>query len=240
MRFCIALLLLCSTCFSQSVTPTKVNVTSGYTNPRVVGPYVLHGDFSIPVSRPGVLLTVETASKDQRLFDLYAEQILTAEVGDLQTLADGSYLLVGEGRFRVTAFFENPSAVKRFSIELGPPKPPPKPDPDPTPPVVPPDQFDNIGQRTAVMAKDLPKRAEVAKLYRQCATELESDPKATLNSAVDKMVKSRSVLLKQEELAAYQPLLVELNADIRKRYPMHLLVAAEYFQCVATGLEGAK
>jgi len=243
-RVLALVLLMSSSVLSQTITPTKVNVTSGYTNPRVVGPYVLHGDFSLPVSRTGMLLAIELASKDQKLFDVYADAIPSLEAGDLQILPDGSYLLVGSGKYRVVAFFENPSAVKRFDVELGPPKPDPRPDPDPEPDPepspVPPDKFDNVGQRTAALAKGLPWRAEVAKLYRQCADDLESDPTATINSAVDKIVKARAALLKPAELAAYQPLLDALNTDIRKRYPIHPLVVAEYFQCIATGLEGAK
>lgn len=240
MRSILIFLLLATSCFSQTVTPTKVNVTSGYTNPKVVGPYVLHGDFSAPATRTGVLLTIEPATKDQRLFDLYAESVPSLEIAELQPLPDGTSLLVGEGRYRITAFFENPSAVKRLSVELGPPKPPdPKPDPKPDV-VVPPDAFENIGQRVAGWAKGLPMTREVALLYSALATDLKENEKLTINQAIDKMVAARKQLLKPEELAIYQPLIDKLNADLKGRWPMMALVAADYFTAISLGLAGAK
>lgn len=242
MRPVILLALLCTSTFAQSLTPTKVNVTSGYTNPKVVGPYLLHGDFSKPVSRPGVLLTIEPKDATQKLFDLYAESIPSLEIAELQSLPDGTALLVGEGRFRVTAFFENPSAVKRLTVELGPPVPP-KPEPDPEPPkpdvVVPADPFDNIGQRTAVWAKGLPKTREVALLYVSCAEEMVGSTK-TINACIEAMVTARSALLKPDELKLYQPLLDQLNADLKKRWPMAAMTCATYFNAIAAGLAGAK
>lgn len=237
MRPILLVILLCSVCFGQAVTPTKVNVTSGYTNPKVVGPYVLHGDFSAPVSRPGVLLTIETASKDQQLFDLYAEAIPSLEIAELQSLPDGTSLLVGEGRFRITAFFQNPSAVKRLSVELSPPKPPVPP--EPPKPDVPPDAFENIGQRSAVWAKGLPRRNEVANLYVTCAEDMVSTT-LSINACIDKMVKARTSLLKPEELTAYQPLIDQLNADLKKRWPMPAMTCANYFNAIAAGIGGAK
>lgn len=239
MRSILIAVLLCNVCLAQSLTPTKVNVTSGYTNPKVVGPYVLHGDFSKPTSRPGVLLTIEPKDAGQKLFDLYAESIPTLEITELQPLPDGTSLLVGEGRFRVTAFFENPSAIKRLTVELGPPSPPdPKPDPKPDV-VVPPDPFDNIGQRTAGWAKGLPKTREVALLYVKCAEEIIGSTK-TINTCIEEMVKARSDLLKTEEQRLYQPLIDQLNADLKKRWPMAAMTCANYFNAIAAGLAGAK
>lgn len=240
MRSIILLALLCAPAFAQSLTPTKVNVTSGYTNPKVVGPYLLHGDFSKPASRPGVLLTIEPKDATQKLFDLYAEAIPSLEIAELQSLPDGTALLVGEGRFRVTAFFENPSAVKRLTVELGPPAPP-EPDPEPPKPdvVVPADPFDNIGQRVAGWAKGLPKTREVALLYVNCAEEMVGSTK-TINACIETMVKARTELLKPEELKLYQPLIDQLNADLKKRWPMAAMTCASYFNAIAAGLAGAK
>ena len=222
---------------AQTVTPTKVNVTSGYTNPKVVGPYLLHGDFSQPVSRPGVLLTVDGLATGQKLFDIFAEAIPSFDVAELQGLPDGSMLLVGEGRYRITAFFENPSMVRRMSVELGPPKPPPDPKPDIVP--VPPDAFENIGQRTATWAKGLPRKNEVAALYVKCAEDIVGTTQ-TINACIEQMVKARTTLLKPEELASYQPLLDNLNADLKKRWPMAAMTTASYFNAIAAGLAGAK
>jgi hypothetical protein len=238
MRSILIALLLAVNCFSQTVTPTKVNVTSGYTNPKVVGPYVLHGDFSAPVTKQGVLLTIETSTASQKLFELFAVQAGTDTPVELQSLADGSYLLVGEGRYSLTATFENPVVNKRFSVELGPPKPPPEP---PKPDVVvPPDSFNNIGQRVAGWAKGLPKTLEVAKLYNTLSIDLKENEKLTINQAIDKMVAARKQLLKPEELAAYQPLIDKLNEDLKSRWPLMALVASDYFAAIATGLAGAK
>lgn len=238
MRSIFLLLMLACSCFGQTVTPTKVNVTSGYTNPKVVGPYVLHGDFSAPVTKQGVLLTIETSTAGQKLHELFATQCGTEAPVELQAMADGSYLLVGEGRYSLTATFENPTINKRFSVELGPPKPPPEP---PKPDVVvPPDAFDNIGQRVAGWAKGLPRTREVAALYSALATDLAENEKLTINQAIDKMVVARSKLLKPDELKAYQPLIDNLNADLKGRWPMMALVAADYFTAISLGLAGAK
>lgn len=237
MRSILVLILLCNLCFAQTVTPTKVNVTSGYTNPKVVGPYLLHGDFSQPVSRPGVLLSIDGLAQGQKLFDLFAEAIPSFDVAELQSLPDGTSLLVGEGRYRITAFFENPSMVRRLSVELGPPKPPPEP-PKPDVPI-PPDAFENIGQRTATWANGLPRRNEVAALYVTCAEDIVGTT-MTINACIEKMVAARTALLKPEELALYQPLLDQLNADLKKRWPMVALTTANYFNAIAAGLAGAK
>ena len=148
--------------------------------------------------------------------------------------------MVGDGRYRITAFFENPSAVKRMSVELGPPpKPDPKPDPDPDPKPDP-DVFDNIGQRVAVWSKGLPRRNEVAVLYVECATNLAENERLTQNQAIDLMVEKRKNLLKPDELKAYQPMIDQLNADLKKRWPMHALVTSAYFKAIAVGLGGVK
>lgn len=238
MRPILIALLLAVNCFAQTITPTKVNVTSGYTNPKVVGPYVLHGDFSVPVTKTGVLLTVETSTAGQKLFELFAVQYGTDTPVELQSLEDGSYLLVGEGRYSLTATFENPVANKRFSVELGPPMPPPEP-PKPDVPV-PTDAFDNIGQRVAGWAKGLPRKAEVAALYSALAKDLKENEKLTINQAIDKMVEARKKLL-GDDLKLYQPALIDnLNADLKGRWPMMSLVAADYFSAIAAGLVGAK
>jgi hypothetical protein len=236
-----AILLLCllcigSTTIAQTITPTKVNVTSGFTNPRIVGNYILHGESSKPVSESAILLTLDMAS-GQNVFDYYADAIPTLEEGALEALPDGSYLLVGAGRYRLVFYFENPAAVRRLTVELGPPAPPPEP---PKPDVVvPPDAFENIGQRTAVWAKGLPKTQQVAALYVACAEEIVGSTK-TINACIETMVKARSQLLTTDEQRLYQPLLDQLNADLKKRWPMAALTCANYFNAIAAGLVGAK
>lgn len=253
MRFIVAVSLavagLVQACTGQSLTPTRVNIASGYTNPRVVGPYVLHGDFSKPVVRTGALVTIETASAEQTLFELFAEDTKAGCIVDLEKLPDGSRLLVGDSVYQLTAVFDKPLVIKRLVVDLSlvPPKPnpdpkpePPKPDPKPEPkPDVPPDEFDNIGQQVAAWAVGLPRKNEVAVLYAQCATDLVSTT-LSINACIAKMVKSRTETLKPEELAAYQPLLDKLNADFKKRYPMPAQAAADYFNALAAGLGGAK
>lgn len=248
-----AIVLAClfvAECSAQSMTFTKIVVASGFTNPKVVGDYLLYGDTSQPVfNKTGAIITIERP-KDSKLFDLAAEQIPTLDLGDLVKMDETveadktttNYLLVGEGSYRLVAYFADPPAVKRLKIDLGPPKPPPKPEPEPLPkPDVPPDAFGNIGQRVAGWAAGMPKKPEVAGLYKACADRLESDPGTTINSAIDRMVADRNKLLTVEEQTQYNSKVIgNINADMKARWPMQQLVLANYFQAIAAGLEGAK
>ena len=248
--------LLIAECSAQSMSFTKIVVATGFTNPKVVDGYLLYGDTSQPVfNKTGAIVTIERP-KDSKLFDLAAEQIPTLDLGDLVKMdetADAdkvttNYLLVGEGSYRLVAYFSDPPAVKRLKIDLGPPKPPPKPDPEPlpkpdvpTPAPVPSDSFGNIGQRVADWATGMPKKPEVAGLYKACADRLESDPGATVNSAIDRMVADRNKLLTIEEQTQYNAKVIgNINADMKARWPMQQLVLASYFRAIAAGLEGAK
>ena len=316
-------LSLVASCFGQfALTHTRISVTAGLTNPKVVGDYVIHGEASKPVERSAALISLEQPD-ESNLVDIVAEQIPTLDLGELVQVDKKTFLLIGEGTYRVVAFFEKPAAVKRMKIELGPP-----PNPisvnvavpeikaskgesvkaipvtasggkgelsfavspqlpvglsiasstgevsgssqvagvtshtvtvsdtvgqkatgqfkltlldKPPPPIVPPDGFDNIGQRACAWATGLPRLSEVAALYQKCSDTIDDDPNASVTSAVDKMVNDRTKLLTPDELNRYQSALINnLNADFKKRWPMQASVAVGYFGAIATGLRGAK
>jgi hypothetical protein len=216
----------------------QIEILGGLVQPKVIGGYVTYGANSTFTPTKAALITVERS--DYKYFDIEAELLPSYEPVNLVEIEPNSYLLVATGRVCVTAMgFEPGFKKQKLIIELGPPPPPPKPPTPPAPPV-PDDAFGNLGKRVATAAAGLPKTPDVAKLYRQAADRLASDPQATINSAVDTLVADRGKLLTPTEVEQYKPLISLINTDMQSRWPMARQVMSEFLQAIALGLEATK
>jgi hypothetical protein len=127
---------------------------------------------------------------------------------------------------------------KEFVVGVAP-TPEPEPGPGPTPPPnpdVPPDQFDNIGQRVAEWTKGLKSNSQLSQLYLKYEMQLRTNPNTTPNEVAAALLSEVSVLPGYIEYVAFSK---GLNADFSKRWaeaPMSKGVMADYYHCVAVGL----
>jgi hypothetical protein len=218
----------------------KAKAITGVQSARIVGDAILIGEESKPVVSSVAILRVSTKAKfvkikaRRSLFDL----------GAVTKIGDGEWMLVGSGKYAVEiTTFDPELGIDETVVEvvLGDPEPepePPAPEPDvPTPGPVPPDAFDNIGQRVAKVTAGLPKRVEVAGVYRFNAKQLREEPLTTVNSAFDRVFAERAALL-GSDFEKYKPFVELIGNDVKQRWPMSRGVVADYFDAVAVGLGG--
>lgn len=123
--------------------------------------------------------------------------------------------------------------------------PPPKPDPDkpdnpdpPKPDPTLPTEFDKIAERVKGWSVGLPKKSEVAAIYRKYGAKLTDGNSglATINTISAEMVAERNTLLGADG-PAYVSLITNLNTDLAARWPLSKGVLALYWNCIAAGLE---
>jgi hypothetical protein len=101
---------------------------------------------------------------------------------------------------------------------------------------VPPDVFDNIGQRVAAATVSAPRKLEVAKVYRNAAIELRENQSVTVNGVFDKSFQERARIV-GTNVAEWRAFSELLSADVKVRWPMSRMTVADYFDAVAVGLE---
>jgi hypothetical protein len=218
----------------------KARAITGVQSARIVGEAILIGEESKPVVSSVAILRVSTKAKfvkikaRRSLFDL----------GAVTKIGDGEWMLVGSGKYAVEiTTFDPELGIDETVIEvvLGDPEPepePPTPEPDiPAPGPMPPDAFDNIGQRVAKVTAGLPKRVEVAGVYRFGAKQLREEPLTTVNSAFDRIFAERASIL-GSDFEKYRPFVELISNDVKQRWPMSKGVLADYFDAVAVGLGG--
>ena len=135
MRFAAAWLLLCGVSFGQSLTSSRVVIATGYVRPQIVGDTLIYDESSKPVVQAAALITVGVPV-GSKVFDIWADKIPSMDLADLALRPDGSYILTGEGKYRVTCYFE-PKAIKRIEVDIGKAIPIPIVPVNPVQPVVP-------------------------------------------------------------------------------------------------------
>lgn len=246
MRFlaCLLWMLMSVSALADlDVTVTKSRVVTGLTNPRVLNDTVLYDGEGVPKVAPAAQITVVT---DYKFVRVKARTSLF-ESSNLEKIGEGVYLLVGPGKYALEVLAFDPEKgiderVVRVELEsIGPDEPdePDVPDEPDNPTPVPPDSFNNIGQRVDKAAANLPKRAEVAKIYRDGAKDLRENPSVTVNDVFESIFSKRVSLL-GSDVEKWKPVTDLVSTDVRGRFPMARLVIAEYFDAVAVGLEGAR
>jgi hypothetical protein len=209
------------------------------TTPRTVAVGYVELDV---VEADGVSISVKAS--DAKRVRVPVERVPADQVPD----RDGPVFLVfGQGRLWLEVFivdFNNRTTTideTEIHVPDGPAPPPPPddddddPDPPPTPDV-PPDAFENIGQRVAVWANGLPDRPAVAPVWRTAARMLREDPTKTVNDASAYIV---AEMRKVTNYDAWGPLRANVNADLQTRWaatPMARGVLADYFDAVANGI----
>jgi hypothetical protein len=249
LRSIILALLFSTSCLGQlSIDYDKAKSIVGVSNPRIYANYVLIGSDSDPKVAESAIIKVNTTLK----FVLVSAKKSLFESVPVQKMAEDNseWLLVGSGRYLVEVIAFDPGIEKKeMEVIIGllpptPPNPPPNPPTPPTPPtppsppspVVPPDAFHNLGQRVATTTNSLPKRAEVALLYRRAAERMASDPTSTINGIVGDLVNNRTNVLGADE-KHYLPFIELINAEKAANWPMSRGTYADFLSAIAVGLE---
>jgi hypothetical protein len=102
-------------------------------------------------------------------------------------------------------------------------------------PDVPPDEFDNIGQRVAVWTVGASKNREVGTVYKEVADEFRTRTDWTHNDAMA-IINQRVNAIPGYNPAEYTEFKAGVNADIVTRWPMARGVLADYWTRIARGL----
>lgn len=225
------------------VRVSKVAVLTEAINARTINTYIVFdSEDSRPKFVPGALIDIDTKAKfvKVRARKSLFESTVAVKISEYQ------YLVLGSGKYAIEVTTFDPELgidEQSINVELGfspspepEPTPEPEPEPTPTPNPVPDDQFNNLGKKTQNWSKGLPKRKELAAVYRDAAKLLTESPITTINDATLMIADSKNKLLGSEAVK-YNVFFENLNADLRSRWPLSRGDLAAYMTCVAVGLE---
>jgi hypothetical protein len=247
-RYVIAFLLLINTAIADiKVDVVKTKVLSGLKEPQLVNNLVLFEESSQPNFSAAAKIKITTDAK----FNKVKARKSLFETTEVIKLSNTEYLLVGSGKYAVEVTTFDPEKgidETTVSIDLGdaptpsptPPDPVPTPGPDPVPPnpvPIPDDKFDNIGKRAFEWSAGLPKRAELAAVYKEASERLKTLPQVTTNDASKFLVEERKKLLGVDE-PKYSDFVNKINADLGKRWPMPRQEFVLYLYNISLGLGG--
>lgn len=233
----IFLTLLSSNLFGQiEVTVAKYQQVTGLKNPVIVGSAIFVESLETVSSKPVALIVAKSESGSEIRVEASDQQRQSIQLEKLE----GGFLLLAPGKtwIEVKEYVEfEIGGVKRkllsdsktITIELGPP-------PAPPPPPVPNDEFGNIGQRVAKWTAGLPKRKELATVYKSAAVKLRTDLATTVNTVASDVVAQRSSVL-GSEYPKFADFIAGLNTDFKSRPAMTKGVLADYFTAISLGLE---
>lgn len=244
---CLALSLFAHVLLSSSVlaqldiVDSKIQVVTGLKGVQAVGDILIIDEASKPVFRTAVVLEVATESK---FVDVEAYDPVTNIDADVIQVTDlpkqKRFIIAGEGKVRVVITAFDPGIKKkRLNLDFGPISPTPKPDPSPEPSPEPadplPTSFDGLAQKVKDWSKGLPKKNEVASIYRNYAIKLLT-PQGTISSVSAELVSARTSVL--GDSSAYSKLLENIHADLVPRWPgFNKAILSDYWNCIAAGLE---
>lgn len=242
---CLLLLLASNVLGQITIETTKLLEVAGVSSPQLLGAHVLVGEDSKPVLRQAALLRINTSAK---FVQVKARKTLF-DVAALTEVGEKSYLLSGEGRYAVeVTTFDPEKGIDSKTVEIvlgGDPVPPTPPEPGPQPPTpgpdipIPDDNFDNLGRRVNAWAITLPKRKEVAAIYREAAKQLRENAASTVNTVAAEIVNKRNAILVQD-VTRYADLVGKLNTELTSRWPMSKGDLASFFTAIAIGLEAGQ
>ena len=213
--------------------------------PRLLGSLVLVDGEARVTQAPVALIEVTT---DCRFWDVTARRSLT-ELGDLAEVEreTGKQTLVlsgPPGEYLVEAIgFDPERGIARMSlvVTLGTPKPP-----EPPKPVIPdnlPTEFDKIAERVAMWSVSVPKRRELAAVYRSYAARITDDPTLTVATAGQLLqtdIKAITNTIESDKRDFVRTLFANLNQDLTARWPLDKSSLNSYWSCVAAGLEAGQ
>jgi len=213
--------------------------------PTLLGSFVLVDGAATIRQQPVAVIELTT---DCRFWDVTARRSLT-ESGELQEITRETgrqtLLLSGEpGEYLVEAIgFDPEKGIARFSmvVTLGTPKPP-----EPPQPVIPdnlPKDFDELAKRVATWAVGVPKRLELAAVYRSYAARITDDPTLTVATAgglLQNDIRAITQTIPEADRQRVRDLFAQINQDLTARWPLDKASLNSYWSCVAAGLEVGK
>lgn len=240
MRTLLAFLLLTATSFAQTLEVQPGHVISGLKNPQQVGDYIVVDKDSVPKLEQVALVRVKSEANNVivKVSNLERNTVPVAKIDDR------TYVVVGSGKLWVRCvcidFQKNIYTDEETVVELGNVNPeplPPAPNPNPNPsPTVPPDAWDNIGQRVATWTLGLPANKDIGQIYLKHANVLRTNPQVTIN---DESAALTADLSKISNYGMYTAFSTNINEDLKKRWsvsPMSKGVLADYWTAIALGL----
>ncbi len=226
--------------YTQTLTTSQIEVAG-----------VVIGEQRTTASEPVASAGKSVAVLKLSGFDLQASTIKVKCIDsdcDYFEVERGLYVFTTPGTHKAMVSVQNWSThfsdFEFIDVKVGtgpnpPPGPGPTPVPPPTPSPVPEDNYGNVGQRVAAWATGLPKKTEVAQVYKNVANDLNHTPITTINSATAKLVSERDALL-GDDLAKWKPVFAKLQDDLTSRWPMSKGTYAEYLLAISRGMDGAK
>lgn len=235
-------ILFSSIAFGEiDVEVSKTQALSGMTNPRIFKEFVFYEKPSEPKFISAAILKIKTEAK---FVKVKARKTLF-ENGDVFKISNDEFLLVGSGKYAVEiATFDPEKGIdeKTVSVELGEePQPVPGPDiptPNPTPtPDVPDDKFGNIGKKVATWSAGLPKRLELANVYKEASKRLDEDPAATITQVGEDLLRKRIEVL-GSDIEKYSSFTEKLSNDLKTIWPLGRKDYSEYLLAISKGLGG--
>jgi hypothetical protein len=226
----LIMLLLAGNCYSQVVTTQNAVAVTNLKNVKQYGDVLLAKEAPSIEFIPVGIIKVDSEAA-----------IIIVSVSDIErnnvpcsVIADKLYMVSTPGKLWVrvtcTDFEKRIHTEDEVTIVVGPPTPP-KP-PTPPTPVVPPDTFNNIGQRVAAWSAGLPLNAAVGKVYLDGANNLRTNKNLTIDEASGVV---STALVSLPGYSAYSVFTNGLNTDVKTRWPMAKGVLADYWTCVALG-----
>jgi hypothetical protein len=240
----LAHILLSSAGFAQlDIVDSKIQLVTGLKGVQAVGDVLIIDETSKPIFRTAVILEIAT---DSKFVDVEAYDPVTNTDADVIQITDlpkqKRFIIAGDGKIRVVITAFDPGIKKkRLNLDFGPITPTPNPDPSPGPSPDPanplPTAFDGLAGKVRDWSKGLPKKKEVAAVYRSCASRLLT-PQGTIGSISAELVSARSSVL--GDVAPYSKLLDNIQADLVPRWVgISKAVLSDYWNCVAAGLEAS-
>lgn len=239
-RACLMWLLLSAVACAQTMEVQPGFVVTGLKGSRLVGDYIVVDKESSPKLESVAVVKVKTEANNV-IVKVSNKERNTVPVARID---DSTYVVIGGGKLWIRCvcidFQKNIYTDEEAVVELGNvvPEPlPPNPGPGPTPaPDVPPDAWDNIGQRVAQWTQGLPSNKELGAVYLKHAKALKTDPSVTVN---DVSALLTADLVKVPNYSQYGTFSANLNEDLKKRWnnsPMSRGVLADYWTAIALGL----
>lgn len=234
--------LFSSSVFAEiDVEVSKTQALSGMTNPRIFKDFVFYEQPSEPKFVSAAILKIKTEAK---FVKVKARKTLF-ENGDVFKISNDEFLLVGSGKYAVEiATFDPEKGIdeKTVSVELGDspqpvPTPTPTPGPDVPTPDVPDDKFGNIGKKVATWSAGLPKRLELANVYKEASKRLDEDPASTITQVGEDLLKRRIEVL-GTDIEKYSSFTEKLSADLKTIWPLGRKDYSEYLLAISKGLGG--
>lgn len=242
MKHLLSILLLLALPLT-SLAQIDSKVLSGYKgikNPQLIGDIVVgevEGEIT-PVTVAVITVTTKASNIEFSASDINRRE---SSWFSLPEVTDGEqrtvrYVVTTPGENWIEALcidFDKKVFNKyKTTVTIGKPKPPTPP--DPPKPDVPPDVFNNIGQKVAEWTKGLPDTKLVGKVYLDASKDLRTNPSLTINQAANNLV--TKLLAIPSYVSVYNIFKTNVNADVASRGTMTKGVLADYWKCIALGL----